>query len=52
MNFIKRIRMALKFVKHIEAHLEELYPNQEAHVMCKICEKTIEEIYNEKEGSP
>lgn len=48
MNPITRIRMALKFVKHIENHLNHLFPSYvETHVKCKICNKTIEEIYKE-----
>jgi len=33
---------ALVFVKHIENHLTE-----EQKVLCKICDKTIDEIYEE-----
>lgn len=39
---------AILFVRHIEKHLEKLFPNQNAKVMCKICEKTIDEIYEEE----
>lgn len=37
---------AINFVKHIENHLKEMSPEQKDHgkVMCKICNKTIDEI--------
>ena len=40
---------AIVFVEHIENHLAEL--GLKGKVKCKICEKTIDEIYEEeKEG--
>ena len=34
------------FVNHVQNHLDlELFPNQNAKVMCKICDRTIDEIY-------
>ncbi|MBA7474734.1 hypothetical protein ES707_10088 [subsurface metagenome] len=43
-------RKALIFIEHIEAHLEELFkPEAKAKVMCKICGKTIDEIFEEAE---
>ena len=36
---------ALAFVEHIEKHLREL--EIESKVVCKICGKTIDEIYEE-----
>jgi len=42
---------ALIFVEHIEAHLTEIFkPKDNAKVMCKICGKTIDEIFKEVEG--
>jgi len=41
---ITKVWNAIKFVRHIENHLEKLFPNQNAKVICKICNKTIEEI--------
>jgi len=41
---------AVTFVKHIEDHLRDMEELQHRDVMCKICEKTIDEIY-EKERS-
>ena len=34
------------FVEHIERHLEKMF-DYPASVMCKICDKTIDEIYEE-----
>ena len=39
---------ALLFVEHIENHLRELGIDEK--VVCKICRKTIDEIYEEEEG--
>jgi len=41
-----RTEKALAFVEHIENHLREL--QIEGKVVCKICGKTIDEIYNEQ----
>jgi len=42
-----RITKAVLFVEHIEEHLNEMGLSEES-VMCKICNKTIDEIYKEK----
>ena len=39
---------ALAFVKHIQRHLHEL--EIDGKVVCKICGKTIDEIYEEETG--
>jgi len=41
-----RTEKALAFVEHIENHLREL--KIEGKVVCKICGKTIDEIYEEE----
>jgi len=38
-------KRALVFVRHIERHLEE---GRGGKVVCKICGKTIDEIYEER----
>ena len=38
---------ALAFVEHIENHLQDL--KIEGKVVCKVCGKTIDEIYEEAE---
>lgn len=39
------------FVEHIEKHLkDDVSFSRHAKVMCKICDKTIDEIYNEEKG--
>lgn len=43
----EKIAKALAFVEHIEKHLEYLFGKGNAKVMCKICHKTIDEIYEE-----
>ena len=43
---MKKREEALIFVEHIEAHLKEL--GIDGKVMCKICDKTIDEIISEK----
>ena len=40
-----KIRKAVLFVEHIESHLGSL---NKTNVICKICGKTIDEIYNEE----
>lgn len=46
----KHMRKALIFVEHVEEHLKIMYPSEmNAKVMCKICGKTIDEIYEEDE---
>ena len=45
----EEIDRALVFVKHIEKHLIEMGEfTPDAKVMCKICNKTIDEIYEEE----
>ena len=45
----EEIDRALVFVKHIEDHLKLIFvPEANAKVLCKICEKTIDEIYEEE----
>jgi len=40
---------ALVFVAHIEDHLKLIFkPEDNAKVICKICGKTIDEIYEEE----
>jgi len=39
-------RKALAFVRHIESHLEEIF-DYHSEVICKICDKTIDEIWKE-----
>lgn len=36
------------FVKHIENHIKNMTPEEKRHgeIMCKICGKTIDEIYD------
>lgn len=41
---VLKIRKAIVFVEHIERHLKGYHG---AKVMCKICDKTIDEIYEE-----
>ena len=41
------LKKALLFVKHLESHLKDL--EIEGKVLCKICGKTIDEIYAESE---
>lgn len=47
----KRLSEALKalvFVEHIEQHLREMFPEgAPVTVKCKVCGKTIDEIYAE-----
>ena len=45
MSDIREIDKAFLFVKHIERHLAIINPT--AKVCCKICNKTIDEIYLE-----
>ena len=34
------------FVEHIKKHLKQMFPEDtDAKVICKICEKTVDEIY-------
>ena len=40
-----RIKKAVLFVEHIESHLGSL---NKKNVICKICGKTIDEIYDEQ----
>lgn len=36
------------FVEHIQKHLKEVFPeNANVNVICKICGKSVEEIYQE-----
>jgi len=36
------------FVEHIQKHLKEMFPeNADVKVICKICGKSVEEIYEE-----
>jgi len=51
---LDKMSKALKFVEHIEAHLKDLAKYnpywtewKNAKVMCKICNKTIDEIAEE-----
>jgi len=41
---------AIRFVKHIENHLKEISKDKKRHglVMCKICDKSIDEIDKEE----
>jgi len=45
---VKKTVKTIKFVEHIEEHLKHypLFPKG-SKVMCKICGKTIDEIYEE-----
>ena len=47
---LKRYLEAIEFVEHIEKHLkdETKFPKG-SKVMCKICDKTIDEIFDESE---
>lgn len=44
-----RIKKAVLFVEHIEEHINQMNDDEKGHgkVMCKICSKTIDEIYEE-----
>jgi len=43
-----RMKKALVFIEHVEEHLKSMFkPEDNARVMCKICGKTIDEIYKE-----
>lgn len=33
------------FIEHIKSHLKEMHV--EGHVLCKICDMTVDEIYEE-----
>jgi len=47
-KIMERYEMILKseaFVKHIEQHLKDM--NIDGKIICKICGKTIDEIYEE-----
>ena len=51
MNFLlKKIGKAMKFIEHIEEHLDQMdeFP-EDAEVMCKICNKTIDDVWEEDE---
>jgi len=43
-NSNSKARKSLVFVEHIEEHLNQMGLSEE-NVMCKICERTIDEIY-------
>ena len=44
----RKMKKALIFIEHVEKHLDEIFePIDNAKVMCKICNKTIDEIYEE-----
>jgi len=36
------------FVRHIERELKEMFPEENAEVMCKICGKTLKRIVEEE----
>ena len=36
------------FVEHIQKHLREIYQDDDARVVCKICGKDIDQIYEEE----
>lgn len=46
-------KKALAFVNHVEKHLKQMSNQEKRHgkVMCKICMKDIDEIYEEENGS-
>jgi len=45
----EKIDRALVFVAHIEKHLkDDISFSRHAKVICKICNKTIDEIYKEE----
>lgn len=45
---IKKMEKALIFVEHVEEHLKTMFkPEDNDKVICKICNKTIDEIYKE-----
>lgn len=48
MKYVKRSKAekALVFVEHIEYHLQDM--EIDGKVICKICGKTIDEIYEEE----
>ena len=44
----KKMKKALVFIEHIEKHLDEIFePTENVKVTCRVCEKTIDEIYEE-----
>ena len=43
----KEHKKAVIFVRHIERHLRDMF-NYDAKVVCKICDKTIDQIYKEE----
>lgn len=43
-----RIKKAVLLVEHIENHLKEKGIHNGGKVICKICGKNIDEIYNEE----
>ena len=48
-GFLKDYSKAITFVKHIEDHLKQLFPDDpSAKVCCKICEKSIDQIFDEE----
>ena len=49
-NGVDKMNKNDTFIKHIEKHLKNMTPEQRGHgkVMCKICGKTIDEIYEEE----
>ena len=45
----EEIDRAVVFVRHIEKHLrDDVSFSRHAKVICKICDKTIDEIYEEE----
>jgi hypothetical protein len=50
---MRKREKALKFVEHIEAHItsgDEASVPRNAKVLCKFCDKTIDQIALEKEA--
>ena len=51
-EFLTKEQKALIFVEHIDKHLKQMYGyDTKAKVMCKICNKTINEIIREHLGN-